>query len=107
MSSSVRPELGTQVLEQVQDGGLDADVERRDRLVGDQQLGPQRERPGDGDPLPLPAGELPRVGVDRLLGQAHEAEQFPGVGLDLVPWHDVVHPQQLVQHAPDRHPRVE
>ena len=37
-------ELLLQVLEQVEDLGLDRDVERRDRLVAHDQLGPQGER---------------------------------------------------------------
>jgi hypothetical protein len=37
-----QPQLFLQVLEQVDDLGLDRHVERGDRLVGDDQLGPQR-----------------------------------------------------------------
>ena len=53
-------ELLLQVLEQVEDLGLDRDVERRDGLVGDDQLRVQGERPGDADALALAAGELVR-----------------------------------------------
>ena len=45
----------TIILQQVEDLGLDGDVERGHRLVGDDQLGPQRQRPRDADSLPLPA----------------------------------------------------
>src|SRR6185437_6074911 len=41
------PEFVTQVRQQVEDGGLHADVERRYRLVRDQDVGTQREGPGD------------------------------------------------------------
>jgi hypothetical protein len=34
---------------------LHADVERRHRLVGDEQLGLERDRAGDADALALPA----------------------------------------------------
>jgi hypothetical protein len=37
-----QPELGLEVLEQIQDLGLDRDVQGRDRLVGDHQPGPER-----------------------------------------------------------------
>ena len=46
---------------QVENLRLDRHVERRRRLVGDQQVGVQRERHGDHDALPLPPGELMRI----------------------------------------------
>ncbi len=56
-------ELRLQILEQVDDLGLDRHVERRHRFVADDQLGPQRERAGDPDALALAAGELVRITV--------------------------------------------
>ncbi len=50
-----------EVLEQVDDLRLHGDVQRGDRLVEHQQLRLHRQRPGDADALPLPAGELVRV----------------------------------------------
>ena len=44
-----------QLLEQHQDLRLHADVERRDRLVGEDQVGTQRERAGDADALAMAA----------------------------------------------------
>ena len=52
------PQLVLQVGEQVEDLRLDRDVERRDRLVADDQLGMQRERARDADALALTAGEV-------------------------------------------------
>ena len=52
-----------QLLQQVDDLGLDGDVERRDRLVADDEVGRGGERAGDADPLPLAAGELVRIAV--------------------------------------------
>ena len=49
-----------QVLQQVHDTGLDAHVERRDRLVEHDELRIERQRPGDADALALPTGELVR-----------------------------------------------
>ena len=69
-------ELLLEVVEQVDDLGLDRDVERRDRLVGDDQLRLQREGAGDPDPLPLPAGELVRVAVVVLGAEADALEQL-------------------------------
>ena len=48
-------ELALELLEQVQDLRLDRDVERRDGLVADDEVGLEHERPGDPDPLPLAA----------------------------------------------------
>ena len=60
-----QPEPGPQVLEQIQHRRLHRDIECRHRLVGDQQVGLERERPRDADPLPLAARELPWVRVER------------------------------------------
>ena len=51
--SEAEPRL--QILEQVDDLRLDRHVERRDRLVADDQLRLDREGAGDADPLTLPA----------------------------------------------------
>ncbi len=49
-----------QIHHQVDHLCLDRDVERRDRLVGDDELGVQRESARDADALTLPARELVR-----------------------------------------------
>ena len=54
------PELFLQILQEVDDLGLHRDIERRDRLVADDDVGFGGERPGDTDALALPAGELMR-----------------------------------------------
>jgi hypothetical protein len=56
-------ELPLQVGQQVEDLRPDGDVQGGDRLVTDDQLGPQRQRPGHADALALAAGELGRVAV--------------------------------------------
>ena len=55
MNRMVSAEPRLQVQQQVDDLGLDRDVERRDRLVGDEQLGLDGERAGDADALALAA----------------------------------------------------
>ena len=64
------------VLQELQDLGLDGDVERRGRLVGDQQVRVVRECHGDHHPLALPAGELVRVGgqARRRVGKRDEVQ---------------------------------
>ena len=69
------------VLEQVEDLGLHRHVEGRDRLVADDQLRVEHERPGDRDALALAAGELvgPLVGGDRRgRGRRRRAPRRPG-----------------------------
>ena len=65
-----------QFADQLQDLLLRRDVERRGRLVGDQQLGLQDQRHGDHDALALAAGELVRIGAVNALdvGQLHLGE---------------------------------
>ena len=78
-----QPELVLHVLEQVDDLRLHGDVERGDRLVGDDQLGPQRKCAGDADALALAAGELVREPVVVLGLQADAVEQVLHAALQL------------------------
>ena len=63
-------ELFLEVPQEVDDLGLDGDIERRDRLVAHDQLRAKRDCPCDPDPLSLPAGELDWVAVVVLRVQA-------------------------------------
>ena len=58
-----QPEVALQVAQEVEDLRLDRDVERRHRLVGDDDPRAERERARDADALALAAGELVRVAV--------------------------------------------
>ncbi|CAM5491577.1 hypothetical protein SCANM63S_02430 [Streptomyces canarius] len=69
-------ELALEPVEQVDDLRLDGDVERRDRLVGHDDLRAQRESAGDADALALAAGELVGVAVDVLGVEADDVQQF-------------------------------
>ena len=88
--------------------GLDRHVERGHRLVEDQHLGPQRQRAGDADALPLAAGELVRVPVAVLGVEADGAQQVsrPSAA-GLVAAVQAVDAQRLGDDLVDRHPRVE
>jgi hypothetical protein len=63
-----RVEVALEPADQLEDLGLDRDVERGGRLVGDQEVGVARERHRDHDPLTHAARELVRVVVDPLAG---------------------------------------
>src|SRR6185437_4788303 len=66
-----QPELVLELEQQVYDLRPDRDVERRDRLIANDQLGFQDQRAGDADALALAAGEFVRVAVGVLGTQAH------------------------------------
>ena len=84
-------EVALQVLEQVQDLRLHRDVERRDRLVADDQLRVDGERARDADALALAAGELVREAVVVLGVQADDLEQLLDAALDLRVGAELVH----------------
>ena len=64
------PHLVLEFEQQVDDLGADRDVERRDRLVADHQLGLQDQGAGDADALALAAGEFVRIAVGLVGPQA-------------------------------------
>src|SRR5207245_1603451 len=61
-------ELGLELVEELEDLRLDRDVQRRRRLVGDEEVGVARQRHGDHHALPHPARELVRVLLRPALG---------------------------------------
>ncbi len=103
------PEAALQVLQQGQDLGLDGDVERRGRLVGDQQIRLIGERHRDHHALSLAAGQLMGVGAQALLrlAQAHQVQQLQRSRARLRLAHSAVQHQGLADLAVDRVQRVE
>ena len=79
-----------QILEDVQDLGLDRNVQRTGRLVADQEAGLRGECARDRDPLPLTARELVRVFQRRLSPQTDLIEQLRDAGFDGLTFHQVV-----------------
>ena len=76
-------ELALQIDQQVDDLCLHRDVERRDRLVADDQFRPRRQRPRDAETLALSAGEFVRV-LGHLVGaQADPLEERKHPFVDL------------------------
>ena len=67
-----------QVAQQVEDLGLDGDVERRRRLVGDQQRRLAGQRHGDHHALAHAARHVVRIVVDALRGRGdpHQLEHL-------------------------------
>ena len=104
-----QPEPLLQVEHQVDDLRLDVDVERRDRLVGHDEIGLDRQRAGDRDALALAAGELVREARGPGSGQADEVEQFaaPGRAPPRRVAAHAVRDQRLGEDLADRHARIE
>ena len=100
-------EIALEVLEQVQDLRLHRDVERRDRLVADDQLRVDGESAGDADPLPLPTRELVREPVVVLGVEADDVEQLLHALLDLGGRADPVHLEPLGDDEADALAAVE
>jgi hypothetical protein len=102
-------ELGAQPLDEVEDLGLDRHVERRRRLVGDDQLGVVDERHGDHHALAHAARELVRVGVHApsRLGNADEAEHLDGAVARLRLGHVAVGADRLHELVADLVERVQ
>ena len=71
-------ELVLELLQQLQDLGLDHDVERGRRLVGDDEARAAGQRHRDHHALPLPARELVRVVVDAPGRQPDLLEELAG-----------------------------
>ena len=69
------PEFLLQLLQQIEDLGLDGDIERRGRLIGDDQLGLYRQRTRDRQTLSLPAGKFVRIAGEGVAPQADFFQQ--------------------------------
>ena len=65
---TVVPNSLLEILDELQDLGLDGHVEGRRRLVGDEQVRAVDERHGDHHALAHAARQLVRIGVDAALG---------------------------------------
>src|SRR6185437_5891974 len=65
-----------QVAQQVEDLRADRDVQRRHRLVADDQFWLDRERARDGNALALTTGEFMRVAPGKTRLQPDQPQQF-------------------------------
>ncbi len=77
-----RPRLLLEAADEREDLGLDGHVERRGRLVGDEELRSVGEGHGDHGTLAHAPRELVRIGVEALLGprNAHQLQHVQGLG---------------------------
>ena len=101
--------LGLQVAQQIEHLGLHRDVQRRGRLVGDDQVGVGRDRPGDQHALRHAARDLERVRLERAhrVRDADPLEQRERLVAGLLLAHPEPDPQRLGELAADRERLVE
>src|ERR1039458_7044832 len=71
-----KAEIALELLQQIHDLRADADVERGNRFVGDDELRTQRKSAGNADALPLSAGELVRVTGHGGFIHSHGTQKF-------------------------------
>src|SRR5690349_9292929 len=101
-------ELLLQVLQQIDHLGLDRDVERRDRLVADDELRLHRERSRDADALTLPAGKFMRIAAHVIGLQPDGLEQADDALLELaLVLRQLMNDQGLADDGADAHARIE
>ena len=75
-----KPKPFAQIHQQAENLRLDGDVERADRLVGDQQFGLHRKCPRNADPLSLAAAKLMGKAIRGAGIELDEFEQFDRAG---------------------------
>src|ERR1051325_2879033 len=96
-----------QSLHQVHDLGLYGDIEGRDGLVRDDEIGIDGEGAGDAYALALPAGEFVRKAFDETLVEAERLHQFLYETIFLFPARQAESLDRLADDLPDRHTRVQ
>src|SRR4051812_27733692 len=100
--------LFLEVLKKVHDLGLDGDIQRRDRLVANDELRLHCKRSRDGDPLPLASRELMGIPAHRFSPEPAKIEElkyslhsFGAIGSE------PMDRQRLQQDLLDGHPGIE
>ena len=109
MSSRASPRAVFSSAQQLQDLGLDRDIERRRRLIGDQQGRIVGERHRDHHPLPLAARELVRKSIEaaRGIGEAGLAQHLDHPCAQGRPAKALMQADRLRHLPPDAVQRVE
>src|SRR5882672_4853868 len=100
-------EFVLELLKQVDHLRLNRDVEGRDGLVGDDEVRVDGERPREADSLSLAAGELMRVAVGRVGGEADCAEKVAHAGGGLAPAGQAVGAERLADDSAHAVSRVQ
>ena len=78
-------EILLEIDEQVENLGLNREIQSGHRLVAHDEGGVGGQGPGDADSLALSPGELVGIAVGRRRGQAHPVQQIPHQGVQSAP----------------------
>ncbi len=100
-------ELLLQIFEQIDDLRLNGDVERRDRLVANDEFRINGERACDADALALAAGKLVRITVGVIRLQPDQTQQFLNAIVYAFAAGEVMYLERLADDVADGHARVE
>ncbi len=100
------PEPRLQIAQQIDHLGLDRNVQRRHRLVADDETRLDRERTRNADPLSLAARKFMRKAA-RVRGREAYLPQDLGDALRPPSQGETVQRERLGQRLPHRHPRIE
>src|SRR5438093_3320161 len=100
-------EFVLEIFEQIQDLRLDRHVQGRDRLIGNDELRPKRQRPGNAETLPLAAAELMWKPAAVLAAQSDHLEQLADDSLPLVGRSDTVDEKTFPHDLPHRHAGIQ
>jgi hypothetical protein len=100
-------ELGLELLEQVDDLRLDRDIERGDRLVGDDEVRVEGKGARDADALALATGELVREAAGGVAGKPDRLEELTHAGIEASSPAEAVDPHRLADDPADAVARVE
>ncbi|VTR68114.1 hypothetical protein DESC_690051 [Desulfosarcina cetonica] len=95
-----------QILEQIEDLGLDGNIQGGDGLVANHEGGVRGQGPGDADALALPAAELVRVVPPGFPAQAHEVQEFRNAPIDHRPVAVAVGQEGFGENAAHAQPRI-
>lgn len=104
-----RAELCNEFLHLRKDFGLHGHIERRRRLVADDQFGAMQKSDGDGDTLAHATGKLVGIVVDLLLGigNAHLRQRIDGAPARLLGAHLLMRFDRQTDLGADRQHRVQ
>src|SRR6266849_7486280 len=94
------------VAQQVQDLRTDRHIQRRYRLVADDQLRFDRQRPRNGDALALPAGKFVGIAAREARLQSDQPQQFLDALATARGWYKIMQRQRFGQDLADRHARI-
>ena len=96
-----------EVFEEVDDLRLYGHIEGRDRFVGNDEFGIEREGAGNADALALTARKCMGVSPQVIRTQSHADEQLLGAVFEFCPGRDSVDDEGFGHNVENRHARVE